>query len=269
MPPGPSVTRRTNDLTKGPDTLAGPKAVADLAMHPGRRAHLLFNGTDAGAVGELHPATRGALGLPDQPVVIMELDLEALLAGWGTVAPPMVGISGQPAVYEDLALIVDEGVPADQVATLIRQAGGKTLVSLRLFDVYSGQPIPPGKKSLAYALTFQAPDRTLTDEDVHKQRSKILSRLERELSATPHVERRDRWTPDRGNRAGTARRMRSRALRPDIPASSVPRSVRAIGPSCPRQPHDPTGAHPGGQPFAPKCLSMLECSAILAPCPSP
>ncbi len=96
----------------------------------------------------------------------------------------MVDISSHPAVYEDLAVIVDEAVLAEQVGALIRQTAGKLLVDLRLFDVYRGQPIPAGKKSLAYALTFQAPDHTLTDEDVRKLRFKITNRLNTELGAT-------------------------------------------------------------------------------------
>ena len=156
------------------------------AMHPGRTARLLVGsgsdggGIDAGAVGELHPLVRAAFDLPETPVAVMELDLDLLLEGWGA-AEPMQEISGQPAVYEDLALILDESVPAGQVEAMIRQTGGKTLVGLQLFDVYRGQPIPAGKKSLAYALTFQAPDRTLTDEDARKLRYKIVNRLEKEL----------------------------------------------------------------------------------------
>ncbi len=153
------------------------------ALHPGRTARLLLDGAEAGILGELHPLVRAAFDLPDMPVVVMELDLDALLARWGG-ARPMTELSTQPAVYEDLALIVDEGTPAAQVAELIRQAGGRLLVDVRLFDVYRGQPIPPGKVSLAYALTFQAPDRTLTDEDTKKLRGKIVARLERELGAT-------------------------------------------------------------------------------------
>jgi phenylalanyl-tRNA synthetase beta chain len=152
------------------------------AMHPGRTARLLVDGAEAGFAGELHPLVRAAFDLPDTPVAVMELDLDALLAPWGA-AMPMTELSAQPAVYEDLALIVDEETPAVQVAELIRQSGGKLLVDARLFDVYRGQPIPAGKKSLAYALTFQAPDRTLTDEDTKKLRQKVVARLERELGA--------------------------------------------------------------------------------------
>jgi phenylalanyl-tRNA synthetase beta chain len=113
----------------------------------------------------------------------MELDLDALLAGWGA-GHAMEPLSTQPPVYEDLALLVDEATPAVQVAELIRQSGGKLLADVRLFDIYRGGQVPTGKKSLAYALTFQAPDRTLTDEDTKKLRGKIVARLERELGAT-------------------------------------------------------------------------------------
>ncbi len=153
------------------------------ALHPGRTARLLVAGAEIGVLGELHPAVRQAFDLPGQPVALMELDLDALLAGWGRAAP-MSDISNQPPIYEDLALIVDEATPASQVVDLIRQTGGKLLTDVRLFDVYRGGQVPAGKKSLAYALTYQAADRTLTDEDAKKLRHKIVNRLERELAAT-------------------------------------------------------------------------------------
>ena len=133
----------------------------------------------AGAIGELHPRVRAAFDLPAMPGVVMELDVDALLAPWGA-AHEMTDISTQPAVYEDLAVIVDEEVDAAQVAALIRQTGGKLLTDVRLFDVYRGGKVPAGKKSLAYALSFQAADRTLTDEETAKLRGKIVSRLERD-----------------------------------------------------------------------------------------
>ncbi|OQA42746.1 MAG: Phenylalanine--tRNA ligase beta subunit [Chloroflexi bacterium ADurb.Bin325] len=153
------------------------------ALHPGRTAEVRVNGQTAGAVGELHPQLRDALDLPDLPVALMELDLDVLLAGWGS-QQEMVEFSLQPPVFEDLALLVDEGVAASQVAALIRQTGGKLLVDVRLFDMYRGGQIPAGKKSLAYSLTFQAADRTLTAEDTAKARQRIVARLEREIGAT-------------------------------------------------------------------------------------
>ena len=114
-------------------------------MHPGRTARLLVDGAEAGFAGELHPLVRAAFDLPDTPVAVMELDLDALLAPWGA-AMPMTELSAQPAVYEDLALIVDEEMPAVQVAELIRQSAGKLLKDARLFDVYRGEPVPAGEK---------------------------------------------------------------------------------------------------------------------------
>lgn len=153
------------------------------ALHPGRTAKVLVNGAEVGVVGELHPQVRAAFDLPSMPVTVAELDLAALLKGWGA-KQEMAAFSSQPAVFEDLAVIVDESVPAAQVVSLIRQTGGKLLVDVRLFDVYKGGQVAPGKRSLAYSLTFQAPDRTLTAEDTAKARQKIVARLERELGAT-------------------------------------------------------------------------------------
>ncbi|MGE5602717.1 MAG: phenylalanine--tRNA ligase subunit beta [Nitrososphaerales archaeon] len=152
------------------------------ALHPGRTARMLVNGAEVGVLGELHPQVRAAFDMPNLPVTVMELDLDALLAGWGA-KQEMNTFSSQPAVFEDLAVIVDQATPASQVATLIRQAGGRLLIDVRLFDVYRGGQVPAGKKSLAYSLTFQAPDRTLTAEDTAKARQKIVARLERELGA--------------------------------------------------------------------------------------
>jgi phenylalanyl-tRNA synthetase beta chain len=153
------------------------------ALHPGRTAKVLVNGAEVGVAGELHPNVRTAFDLPNTPVAVAELDLAAVLKDWGA-KQEMAAFSQHPAVYEDLALVVDEAVPAAQVAELIRQTGGKLLVDVRLFDLYKGSHVAPGKRSLAYSLTFQAPDRTLTAEDTAKARQKIVARLERELGAT-------------------------------------------------------------------------------------
>jgi phenylalanyl-tRNA synthetase beta chain len=80
-------------------------------------------------------------------------------------------------------VVVDEAIPAQRVAEVIRKAGGKTVVDVRLFDVYQGQQIGRGQKSLAYGLTYQAPDRTLTDKEVNKIRQRILRQLDRDLGA--------------------------------------------------------------------------------------
>jgi phenylalanyl-tRNA synthetase beta chain len=86
-------------------------------------------------------------------------------------------------VLEDIAVIIDEDVPAARVEEVIRQAGGKTLAGIRLFDVFRSDAIGAGKKSLAYGLTYQDPERTLTDAEAAQVRQKIIKRLEQELGA--------------------------------------------------------------------------------------
>ena len=88
-----------------------------------------------------------------------------------------------PAALRDIAVIIDEGTSAERVVQEIRAAGGSLLRSLRLFDVYRGVSIPAGKKSLAYALSYQADDRTLTDKEVDKLHKKIEDRLRQVLKA--------------------------------------------------------------------------------------
>jgi len=150
--------------------------------HPGRAAALQIDGQEVGVFGALHPLLQERFDLPAQPVLIGEFDLDALLARVKS-AYTVASLSRYPAVAQDLALIVGEDVPADRVQALIAQTGGALLQRAVLFDVYHGDQIPRGKKSLAYALTFQAADRTLSDADATKVREKIIARLKRELGA--------------------------------------------------------------------------------------
>jgi len=118
--------------------------------------------------------------LGDSYVLVAEFDLDLLRN-----TPPTYGItpvSDFPPVYEDIALILDESVPAERVESLIKQTGGKTVTSVRLFDVYRDEKIGAGKKSLAYSLTYQS-DKTMTDAEAATIRNKIVKRLEHELSA--------------------------------------------------------------------------------------
>ena len=154
------------------------------AFHPGRCAQVSVADDVVGVMGELHPLVRDAFGLPAQPICALEFDLDGLLAAWG--APEtMIPISVHPPVYEDLAVVVDEAVPAIRVHDLVIQTGKPLVRSAVLFDVYRGEQAGAGRKSLAYRLTYQADDRTLTDREVAKVRSKITRRLERELDAVP------------------------------------------------------------------------------------
>jgi phenylalanyl-tRNA synthetase beta chain len=158
------------------------EAVQHPTFQPGRTARLRIGKAEIGTLGEVHPRVRDAFGLPARRVAAAELDLEALLAqvpeSW-FVEP----ISPYPAVLQDLAVVVPEQVPAAEVRDLIADTGGFLLKAVQLFDVYRGDPVPPGKKSLAFALTFQAPDKTLRDEIAAKQVQRIVQRLEKELGA--------------------------------------------------------------------------------------
>jgi phenylalanyl-tRNA synthetase beta chain len=152
------------------------------AFHPGRSASVSADGRELGVMGELHPLVREAFELPEQPVCALIFDLDALLAHWG-VAREMKPLSTHPPVYEDLAVVVDQEVPAGRVRDLIERVGMPLLRSVQLFDVYRGAQIGASRKSLAYRLTYQADDRTLTDEEVAEVRASIVQELERKLDA--------------------------------------------------------------------------------------
>jgi phenylalanyl-tRNA synthetase beta chain len=148
----------------------------------GRAAKLSIDDTTIGVIGEVDPSVRESFDLPVQRVCLLELDLEALLAE----APSLYyyqPVSRFPAATRDLALIVDEGLPAVQVRDAIVEAGGSLLHSVELFDVYRGEPIPAGKKSLAYTIAFQAMDRTLTDEEVNQLQTKMQKKLQNVFGA--------------------------------------------------------------------------------------
>jgi phenylalanyl-tRNA synthetase beta chain len=139
------------------------QAVDQPPWHPGRCAALTVAGQIIGHAGELHSAVAQAYGLPDR-VAAAELDLDALLAlapGPGRLPP----LSAFPVAKEDIALIVDEATPQAAVAAALREGAGDLLESLALFDVYRGAPVPAGRKSLAFALRFRAPGRTLTEAE--------------------------------------------------------------------------------------------------------
>ena len=143
--------------------------------HPGRCARLeLPGGVLAGHAGELHPSVVAALGLPPRTCAA-ELDLDALIRTSGGIRRA-VPVSGFPVAKEDLALVVDAGVPAGAVEAALRDGAGPLLESLRLFDVYTGSPVPEGKKSLAFALRLRAPDRTLTAQETSTVRDDAVRR---------------------------------------------------------------------------------------------
>lgn len=132
--------------------------------HPGRCARLLVDGAEIGHAGELHPKVAKAFGLPARAAAV-ELDLDALMRAAVDVTPGPA-FSTYPVAKEDVALVVADDVPAATVEAALRDGAGDLLESVRLFDVYTGAQVGEGKRSLAFALRFRAPDRTLTDEEI-------------------------------------------------------------------------------------------------------
>lgn len=158
------------------------RAAQTAYLHPGRSAELVVQGKPVGCFGEVHPKVVQAYELGDRAVLAGELDLETILA-----AVPerykYTPVPRFPAALRDIAIIVPEDVTAERVVAEIRTAGGELLRGTRLFDLYRGSSIPAGTKSLAYALTYQADDRTLTDKEVDKAHGKIEDRLKHVLKA--------------------------------------------------------------------------------------
>jgi len=151
-------------------------------FHPGRAARVKIDNLELGVMGELHPLVREAFDLPANPICLLELDMDALVAAAGGTQF-MEPISRYPGVVQDLAIIVDHDVPAARVEELVRAAGGRLLVDATLFDVYTGEQIPEGKKSLAYSLTYQSLDGTLRDKQAAKVQARILKRLRKKIGA--------------------------------------------------------------------------------------
>jgi phenylalanyl-tRNA synthetase beta chain len=135
-----------------------------------------------GVIGELHPLVAREYDLEAAPVLAADLELSVLSEAFQD-RYPVAPVPSYPAVLEDLAVVVDERVPAEEVQRLILETGGHLVEAVNLFDLYRGEQIGAGKKSLAYSLVYQAGDRTLTDEEVAEIRRKIITRLNEALGA--------------------------------------------------------------------------------------
>jgi phenylalanyl-tRNA synthetase beta chain len=149
--------------------------------HPGRCAALVADGVVVGHAGELHPQVVAAFGLPERTSA-MELDLD-LVAPEVEVRTPAPRFSTFPVAKEDLALVVAAAVPAADVAAALVRGGGALVESVRLFDVYSGEQVGEGRRSLAFALRLRAPDRTLTPEEVAAVRAAAVAEAGRDTGA--------------------------------------------------------------------------------------
>jgi phenylalanyl-tRNA synthetase beta chain len=144
-------------------------------LHPGRTARVIAGGEDVGWIGELHPLVARAWDL-DHGAALFEVDLDRVL-GHADAVPQYVDLTSFPALRMDLSVTLPEDVPAATVVASVREAGGDLLADARVFDLYHGEQVGAGRKSLALALAFRAPDRTLTDEDVAPLRERIVAAL--------------------------------------------------------------------------------------------
>jgi phenylalanyl-tRNA synthetase beta chain len=157
-------------------------SASQASFHPGKCAQVCSGERVLGMIGELHPAVQNEYELGENRVLAGEFDL-AVVSELLRERFPIVPIPAYPAVLEDLAVVVDEATPAERVQQVIRDAGEPLLRQVDLFDLYRGEQIAEGKKSLAYSVVYQAGDRTLTDTEVAGVRQKIIRRLKDELGA--------------------------------------------------------------------------------------
>ena len=158
------------------------ESAEQLPWHPGRCAAIVLTDeakTVVGYAGELHPQVLEALDLPARTCA-MELDVTALPLEEKFPAPML---SAFPALHQDIALVVDETTPAEQVRKVVEEGAGELLESVELFDVFRGEQLGEGKKSLAFQLLFRASDRTLTDDEVNEHRLAAAELAKQRLNA--------------------------------------------------------------------------------------
>ncbi|GGE17811.1 phenylalanine--tRNA ligase beta subunit [Marinithermofilum abyssi] len=144
-------------------------------FHPGRTAEVLLNGRVIGCIGQIHLQVSEAHDLEETYAFQVQL---APLFEAAVTDPKYAPIPRYPSTTRDLALVVHQDVPAAELESAIRQAGGKLLVDATLFDVFTGKQVGEGKKSVAYTLTYRAEDRTLTDEEVNEVHGRIVEHVE-------------------------------------------------------------------------------------------
>lgn len=150
-------------------------------FHPGRCASVSAGGKILGIIGEIHPAVCRKYGL-ETPVYVGELDFENIFLNIKTDIK-FKELPKYPAVTRDIAMLVDKNVPVADIEEIVKKASGKLLESITLFDVYEGEQIPEGKKSVAYNAVYRALDRSLTGDEVQKVFDKAVKNLEHQLGA--------------------------------------------------------------------------------------
>jgi phenylalanyl-tRNA synthetase beta chain len=148
-------------------------------LHPARNATIGAGDTVLGRVGELHPGVAESFGLSDTPVALFELDVERILEALPEKGRRYEAVGRFPSAIRDVSILVDADVSSDRVqAAIARQA---LVTQVVLFDVYAGGNIAPDKRSLAYHIHFQAPDRTLTSDEVARALKRVVDSLAKEV----------------------------------------------------------------------------------------
>ena len=149
-------------------------------MHPGRTANIYLNNKRIGFIGQIHPTEQNKRDLKD--TYVMEMNLDKILSV-ETEELLYTPVPRHPSISRDIALVVSTETSAGILQDVIRRAGGELLAGVKLFDLYEGDNVESGKKSLAFSLTYRHPERTLTDEEVVKAHEKVLTALTSEAGA--------------------------------------------------------------------------------------
>ena len=144
-------------------------------LHPGRQALVSYQGTEIGYLGEVHPEVAASYGIGSRAYVAV-IDLPSVLE-YATFDRKYEGIARFPAVSRDLSMVVPKDIQAAQIEHMILQRGGKILESLKLFDIYEGDQIQQGYKSMAYSVVFRSKEKTLEEQEVAAAMKKILNGL--------------------------------------------------------------------------------------------
>ena len=185
------VTRAWMDRVpahKGAPMPAPATDPADVApFHPGRVARVFVRAgrelVDVALAGELSPAACRAFGLPARSCAF-EIDMDALIAHMATDPIQVKGVSTFPLAKEDIALVVPADIPASRVEQIVRQGAGQLAESVTLFDIYEGDQVPEGYRSLAFALRLRAADHTLTAKESEAVRKQVVTKAAKVLGAS-------------------------------------------------------------------------------------
>jgi len=145
-------------------------------LHPGQGALISINNEYVGIIGRVHPS------IENEAVYVFELNMDKIL-NKKVSKMKYKELSKYPNIKKDLALVVEKNITSQELSNYIKKAGGSSLVSIDVFDVYEGIGIPEGKKSIAYSLTFERQDRTLTDEEINDLMNKIIEFVNKKVKA--------------------------------------------------------------------------------------